>query len=138
MDTQNTSSAIRPKIGRVPALPPLEAPAVPRVVAPRRRNLYRPLMALSFMMMFIGVAALSVKSGSGVSVSEAIASTFNHEQQPARDASSRVHIQEETGTIVGQLTKIAPETEQVVEIKTASTNGKSPREDLLSIVGSSN
>ena len=91
-------------------------------------------------MLFVGAAALSFKSGKGVlghvSVSDALASTFSPAPvAPAKASTGSVMIQEDNGTIVGQMTKISPEAEQVTEIKTASAGGKNVREDLLTIVG---
>ena len=138
-----TPMAIRPKVGRVPAASPAYPGKTEKTyVASRSRSslLQRLAIATTCAVLFVAAAALSFKSGKGVlgnvSVSDALASTFSSAPAPApKPVAGAVMIQEENGTIVGQLTKIAPENEQVTEIKTASSGNRSVREDLLSIIG---
>ena len=134
--TNSSPQTLKPKVGRVPA-----APAPARVYTPPSYPTFlrRSMLALGCAVLFLGVTAFSVGGGKGlgrVSVSDAIASTTTPDpsQEKAHKPGSVV-IQEGNGTIVGQMTKISPEMEQVTEIKTASRDGKSTSEDLLSIVG---
>ena len=130
---------MKPKVGRVPAAA-FESHKESSLPRPRSAFLPRLLIASSCAVLFMGAAALSFNEGKGtfgrVSVADALASGFAPASVADAKHPSSVVIEEENGTIVGQLTKIAPpEGEQVTEIKTASTGGRSVREELLSIIG---
>ena len=139
MDTTSAQTTeFRAKVGRVPAAVAFEP--VERIVHPFKPTVFmrRLMVASGCAVLFFSAALLSFKGGQGlldhVAVSEAQASSAPSAPTVSK-APGAVVIQEDSGTIVGQLTKITPEAEQVTEIKTASTSGKSTSEDLLTIVG---
>ena len=121
-------STLRPKIGRVPS-----SSAHKRFIGGAFQPAYVVLPVLALLV--FGFTAISADNKSPISAAQA-ASSLSEQPRSLRMAkgSQMIVLKEGSGTIVGQMTKILPENDQVTEIRTASVEQKD-RQNLLSIVG---